>query len=529
MKNYAKFDFFEIQAIFTNAEIINGNSDWQAIGVSTNTRTIEAKNIFVALAGEKFDGHNYIEEAITKNASAIVVEKKWYHAFNENILAIQKNINHNPPNILIIVVENTIVALGELAFFHRMRFNFPVLAIAGSNGKTSTKELIYSVLSQKYKTLKTYKNFNNRIGVPLMMLQFSEEYEMAIIEIGTNEPGEIAILSKMLSPNYGLITNIGKEHLELLKDLDEVEIEETFLFGQLLKTGGNCFINFDDARLKKYAKVITNNITYGAKNSEINAQADVTVQKNFTVQKDDTVEADFTVEIEFDDFLYPTLKYKISHLTQDKIYSVKINSIGLAIALNAIAAVAVGYGTGLTGEEISEGLENFEPAIDGYARMVVEEINGIKVLNDCYNANPSSMEMSLKTLSMLKNIDYKIAILGDMFELGDSAKEEHISIINLALNLADEVIVTGSNMTTAANELHSRTSNAKLKAFNIFSEISEYISDFNSNADSRKIAILVKASRGMAMEKLIEKMHSRHGCAFLSFNFKNSSSRAASS
>jgi UDP-N-acetylmuramyl pentapeptide synthase len=312
-----------------------------------------------------------------------------------------------------------------------------------------------------------------------MMLQFSEEYEMAIIEIGTNEPGEIAILSKMLAPNYGLITNIGKEHLELLKDLDEVEIEETFLFGQLLKTGGNCFINYDDERLKKYAKIITNNITYGT-NSE----------------------ADFVVDIEFDDFLQPTLKYKIPHLNQEKKYSAKINSVGLAIGLNAIAAATVGFGMGLSGAEISRGLESFEPTVDGYARMVIEEINGIKILNDCYNANPSSMEMSLKSLSMLKNFDNKIAILGDMFELGDSANEEHINIINLALDLANEVIVIGRNMTKAANEINSKNSTTKLKVFDNFSEIAKHISNFNHT----KTVALVKASRGMEFEKLIESM-----------------------
>ena len=485
MKNYAKFDFYEIQAVFTNAEIININADFQAIGVSTNSKTTENKNIFVALKGEKFDGHNFIQEAISKNAAAVVIEKKWF--FNES------NSKDFIQKIPLIIVENTLIALGELAFFHRMRFNFPVIAVAGSNGKTSTKELIYSVLSQKYKTLKTYKNFNNRIGVPLMMLQFSAEYEMAIIEIATNEPGEIATLSKMLSPNFGLITNIGKEHLELLKDLDEVEMEETFLFGQLLKTGGNCFINFDDARLKKYAKIITNNITYGTHS-----------------------EADFAVNIEFDEFLHPTLKYKIPHqfdssaiayvsdsnFNQEKIYSAKINSIGLAIGLNAIAAAAVGFGMGLSGAEIARGLESFKPTVDGYARMVFEEINSIKILNDCYNANPSSMEMSLKTLSMLKNFDYKIAILGDMFELGDSAAEEHINIINLALDLANEVVVIGDNMTAAANEILGKNSTAKLNIFNDFSAIAKYISNFNN----RQTVALVKASRGMKMEGLIEEM-----------------------
>ena len=506
--NYAKFNFYEIQAVFTNAEIININSDFQAIGVSTNSKTVESKNIFVALKGEKFDGHNFINEAISKNAAAIVVEKSWYNSKGVLHTPIDTigHMQYAPTNFPLIIVENTLVALGELAFFHRMKFDFPVIAIAGSNGKTSTKELIYSVLSQKYKTLKTYKNFNNKIGVPLMMLQFSEEYEMAIIEIATNEPGEIATLSKMLSPNFGLITNIGKEHLELLKDLDEIEIEETFLFGHLLKTGGNCFINFDDERLKKYAKIIPNNISYGVSvcHCGLVPQSPRYFQGiPHQVRNDENKgnEADFKAEIDFDENLFPILKYKNPFSEEEKTYSAKINSVGLAIALNAVAAATVGFGMGLNGEEVTKGLENFSSTVDGYARMAIEEINGIKILNDCYNANPSSMEMSLKTLSLLKNFDTKIAILGDMFELGDSAEEEHKNIINLALEVANEVIVIGKNMTVAANAILVQKP-VDIRIFADVLYIAEYISHFkNSNT-----VVLVKGSRGMKMEKLIEIM-----------------------
>lgn len=474
IKNYAKFDYIEIQSIFTNAKTTNISDTWEAIGVSTDSRIVEKGNIFVALKGEKFDGHDCLEEAVQKGAAAIVISKQWFENNTNSSL-----LKETPT----VIAEDTLIALGELASFHRTRFNFPIIAVAGSNGKTSTKELINSVLSQKYKTIKTYKNFNNRIGVPLMMLSFSNEYEIAIIEIGTNMPGEILILSQLLQPNYGIITNIGKEHLELLHDLDEVEMEETFLFGQLLKIGGNCFINLDDERLKKYTKVIENNISYGL-----------------------TDEADFTVRVEFDENLHPTLSYKVPYIDKEKEYSAKINAIGMAIALNGIAAAAVGYGFGLTGEEIAKGLESFEPTVEGYARMVVENINGIKILNDCYNANPSSMEISLRTLSMLQNCDYKIAVLGDMYELGECTKNEHINVINTALELVNEVIVIGEYMSEAALKILNYKSKANLKMFKNFVDISENIKEYAKHNSDKKTALLVKGSRGMRMEELIERI-----------------------
>ena len=473
MTNYAKFNYFEIQSVFTNAKILNLYQKWQAVGVSTDSRTIEKGNIFVALKGENFDGHHKIDEVIQKGAVAAIVSIEWFNSLNFNSLNNSNDLISK--DFPLIIVTDTLIALGELAFFHRSRFKFPVIAVAGSNGKTSTKELIHSVLSQKYKTLKTYKNFNNRIGVPLMMLQFSDEYEAAVIEIGTNEPGEISILSQMLQPDYGIITNIGKEHLELLKDLNEVEMEETFLFGQLLKTGGNCFINIDDERLSKYTKVIENNISYGMNET-----------------------ADFTVKIEFTEQLNPIINFTIPYIDKNKTYSAKINSIGFAIALNAIAAAAVGYGLDLTGEEIVKGLESFESSEDGYARMFVQEKGSLKILNDCYNANPSSMEMSLKTLSLFKNADYKIAVLGDMFELGESSHSEHLNVINIAITVANEVLVIGENMKLVAEELLTNNSNLQLKIFEQFQAIADYIKNINHSK-----VVLVKGSRGMKMENLI--------------------------
>ena len=475
MKNYAKFNFTDIQAALSDAKFINFNNEWEAIGISTDTRTISKNNIFIALEGENIDGHYYIDEAIKNGATALIILNKWY---NDNINNIDKL-----QNIPLIVVKDTLNALGELAFFHRIKYTFPVIAIAGSNGKTSTKELISTILSQKYNVLKTYKNFNNQIGVPLMMLCFDEKTEIAVIEIGTSLPGEIAILSNMLNPDLGLITNIGKEHLEHLINLEQVEIEETFLYGKLLKTGGICFINCDDERLRKYTKILKKYITYGTNEAkkECNFFEDI----------------NFIGDIIINDDLTTTVNFKIDN----KEYSAKLNEIGYAIGLNSIAAIAVCAILGCTGEEIVAGLQNYSSAElqQGYARMSLQKINNFNILNDCYNANPSSMLLSIKTLSMHRKSKKHIAILGDMFELGESAHIEHINILEKASELLDEVLIIGENMLKAKKQINNNSN--KIKYFNNFEEMANYM---NNISNLENTTFLLKGSRGMKMETILQ-------------------------
>ncbi len=458
MKNNARFTSIELEAALSKANFINFNKEINVCGVSTDSRTIEKNNIFIALKGDFFDGHNSLESAFENGAIAAIVDEKW--------LANNKKTYKFP----LISVKNTLKALGELAFFHRIRFNFPIIAIAGSNGKTSTKELISSVLSQRYKVLKTYKNFNNQIGVPLMMLQFDDTYQIAIIEIGTNCPGEIAILSEMLQPNLGLITNIGKEHLEQLIDIEQIEIEETFLFGQLMKNGGTCFINCDDERLARYKNIIQNTITYGT---------------------NENTDCDFNVKIAINDTLKPSTTFQIN----DEKFTANLNAIGYAIALNSTAAIAMGAAFGLSGKEIKKGLESYKEDVEtlSYARMILQTYNNFTFLNDCYNANPSSMIMSIKTLSLYKNVNKKIAILGDMFELGEASEQEHYDILSYACKNLDEVIVTGSNMQQAANKINKNN----IKHFNSTQDIANYLKTLENKEQS---IFLLKGSRGMKME-----------------------------
>ena len=460
MKNTATFTLLELKSALTAIDFINFENEINVSGVSTDTRTLEKNNIFIALKGEVFDGHDSLADAFKKEASAVIISENWFKNHKNNI------------DFPVIVVKDTLKALAELAFFHRIRFNFPVIAVAGSNGKTSTKELIASVLSQRYKVLKTYKNLNNQIGVPLTILQFDSTHQAAVVEIGTNSPGEISLLSELLKPDLGVITNIGKEHLEQLIDLEQVEIEETFLFGNLMKTGGVCFINCDDQRLAKYKNILKNSITYGTDKS----------QKN-----------DFNVEIELKNDLTPSLYFNIN----DENFVANLNAVGYAIALNATAAIPIGAYLGLTGSEIKAGLEAYREnsTEQSYARMALQNVGKFLFLNDCYNANPDSMLMSIKTLLAYKQAKKHIAILGDMFELGEATEEEHSNVLENASNSLYKVLVTGKNMEQTAQ----KNKRNNVIYFGTLEEIANYIKKLD---DIENTVFLLKGSRGMKMENI---------------------------
>ncbi|MBS1538248.1 MAG: UDP-N-acetylmuramoyl-tripeptide--D-alanyl-D-alanine ligase [Bacteroidetes bacterium] len=427
------------------------------IGVSTDTRTLERGNIFIALKGEQFDGHSSLNSACEKGASVLIIEDGYKSKLSTEISSY--------PHI---VVESTITALGQLGKHHRNRFRIPIVAIAGAAGKTSTKELTAHLLSQRFSTLKTQANFNNQIGVPLTLLQLTSEHTAAVIEIGTNEPGEIEILSDICSPTHGLITNIGKEHLEKLIDLDGVEREETALFRALARTNGQILINMDDERLSNYSVSYPHALSYGIEHP-----------------------AALHATVEFNSHLQPILIFSGNKLR------VQMQTIGLAAAYNAIAAAAVGFSFGMTSDEIRVGLEQFSvPEAHGYGRMNVESFSGYTLINDCYNANPESMIIALKTLQLYPTNGKRIALLGDMRELGASAAEEHHAIIEQAVSAADRVIVIGEEMSSAAMRFpmvriaHSKKECAEM----LLAEISE--------GD----VLLVKGSRGMRLEEVIAEL-----------------------
>ncbi len=457
INNTAFFDAYELSVIFGEANVLADNSI-RCNAVSTDSRTIEKDNIFVALRGENFDGHNNVSDALRAGAAVAVINKDWYEA-NIDSLEIKNKY---------IIVKDTLVALGKLARFHRDRFTIPVIAIAGSNGKTTTKEITAHLLSQKYKTLKTYKNFNNRVGVPFMLLSLDESFEAAILELGTNEPGEIAMLSNICNPTHGLITNIGKEHLEFLINLDGVEMEETFLFGYLRNKAGIALINMDDARLAKYEPILENKLSFGKRD-------------NYGMK------AEYTLDAE----LFPTIDLEF----EDKKVTAKMQVRGIAPALNAIAASSAAFMLDLSADQIQSGIESYKNAEDAdYGRMKVIQIDSQIILNDTYNANPSSMQLSLETLQKINTSHKKVAVLGDMFELGENAMEEHKLCLMQASTVADEVLVMGDNMKLALEA----TNISNGKHFSSHHDLANYLKDLKDIS-----ATLVKGSRGMQMEKVV--------------------------
>jgi UDP-N-acetylmuramoyl-tripeptide--D-alanyl-D-alanine ligase/murE/murF fusion protein len=460
IENCAEFDVFELAVIFGEKNLINFDYNSIFNGISIDTRKIENYNIFVALKGEKLNGHDKIKEAFKKGAGACIVEKDWF------------DLNKNKKNFYgcsFIITNDNVEALGKLANYHRNRFDYPIIAVAGSNGKTTTKEMTAHVLSVKFDVLKTHENFNNLLGVPLMLLSMNDNYDLAVLELGTNQPGEIYALSKMVQPTHVIITNIGKEHLEFLIDLDGVELEETSIFS-FIRNDGFAFINNDDERLKKYSKIIENYMTFGTSD-------DVSLQ----------------AVISLNELLKPTIQFKY----EDKTFEVKMNTAGYTSALNAIAAAAVGIHFDLNDSEITSALESFQPLLfHGYGRMAIEKVRDFTLINDCYNANPSSMSAALENLANAKTSGKKIAVLGDMRELGETSLEEHISILKQALEVSDFVFITGNEFYNAYNTLNSQEN---IIFFNSKIELAAHLKQIISEND----IILVKGSRGMKMEEVI--------------------------
>jgi UDP-N-acetylmuramyl pentapeptide synthase len=307
-----------------------------------------------------------------------------------------------------------------------------------------------------------------------MLLQLNDDIDFAIIEIGTNYPGEIMILSEMIAPTAGIITNIGKEHLEGFIDLDGVELEETTLLGYLKKTEGMFFLNNDDPRLREYFWILDSKFTFGS-----------TGEFKFNLN----------AKIDFDDELHPIIDFYNDEIK----FTAKLKSQGLNFAYNAIAAASVGVHYNVPISDIQDALENFQPDnSESYGRGIVEKIGDVLLINDTYNANPDSMNLALQTLQKYNHATQKIAVLGDMLEQGDASIDEHIEILKIALDVADCVLLYGNEFKQAIVKIN----NSKIRHFENKDDLFENLkSEISSNA-----AVLVKGSRGMKMEEITEKI-----------------------
>lgn len=440
-------------------------------GVSTDTRTLAPGALYVALRGERMDGHAFVGEAFARGARAAIV------AADADVAAAAGRP--------LLVVADTARALGELARLHRDRFDIPVIAVAGSNGKTTTKEMIAAVLATRHTVLATEGNHNNHVGVPLTLFRLQPRHEIAVVEIGTNHPGEIAWLCEVLNPTHGLITAIGREHLEFFGSLDGVAREEGALF-RALHSGarGTAFVCADDRRIAALARGMRRTVTYGfrARNARIRGRK---------LEIDDRGRARFHL-----------------HLPRSKRpEEIRLGVPGEHNALNALAAAAVGAAFRVPAGSIRRALEG---AAGAGRRMETLDLEGVLIFNDTYNANPDSTLAALRTLAATRVPGKRIAVLADMLELGAAAPAEHARIGRAVRELGiDHLLTVG----TLARHIHEAAGKMQAVHYDQKNVLAEYLAELIAPGD----AVLLKGSRGMRMEDVVVFLQERLRSAVVPF------------
>ncbi|MDP3466971.1 MAG: UDP-N-acetylmuramoyl-tripeptide--D-alanyl-D-alanine ligase [Daejeonella sp.] len=419
--------------------------------ICTDTRKISKSCLFFALKGDHFDGNEFALKAIESGAAFAIIDDKKY-AVNEHF----------------ILVSDVLETLQDLARFHRKQLSIPVIGITGSNGKTTTKELIRSVLSQQFKTFATEGNLNNHIGVPLSVLSIDDSCEIAIIEMGANHQKEIGFLCEISQPTQGLITNVGKAHLEGFGGIEGVRIGKGELYEFIAKTGGTIFINADDQVLKEMCveRRLENIVSYGSG------------KDNFTSAR--LIASSPFLEIIWESNGEPSDKNS---------FTAKSNLPGIYNFDNIVSAICVGSYFNLSPEQINTGISSYHP-LNNRSQLLKTEQNTI--ICDYYNANPSSMIVALNNLESM-NTDSKAIILGDMFELGNEAIREHQLILDKALtvNTVRKIFI--------GEEFY------KLKGSNtaeFFRTVQETQQALEKNP-IKNCTVLVKGSRGMKLEILL--------------------------
>lgn len=407
--------------------------------VSTDTRKIQKDCIFFALKGENFNGNTYAKQALQKGASYAIVDEAEFNTSVETIL-----------------VDDVLIALQKLANFHRNHCQAKIISLTGSNGKTTTKELIKAVISKKYKTIATKGNLNNHIGVPLTLLSIAQDTEMAIVEMGANHQKEIEFLCTIAEPDFGYITNFGKAHLEGFGSEEGVIKGKSELYEHLINSGKPIFMNADDPiQIEKLA-------TY------VNKYGFTTAKQNY-----------FKIEL--------LGANPFVHLNVEE-FKIQTKLIGQYNFTNCCAAILMGKYFNVPLDDIKKALENYEP--DNNRSQLLEK-NGHQVILDAYNANPTSMRAALENFKSMKAIR-KIAFLGDMFELGETAAEEHQIIADQCANMSfDQVFLVGKNFADTTTNFPT---------FESFEMLSEYLKQH----PLEKSKLLIKGSRGMALERVLD-------------------------
>jgi UDP-N-acetylmuramoyl-tripeptide--D-alanyl-D-alanine ligase len=414
----------------------------QCGSVSIDTRKIEPDSLFVAIKGERFDANTFAKEALDKGASYVITDNPDYHIDDRTVL-----------------VPDSLIALQELAKFHRRYLQLPIIALTGSNGKTTTKELIHSVLSQKFKTGATVGNLNNHIGVPLTLLSFNRQTQIGIVEMGANHQKEIEFLCNIADPDYGYITNFGKAHLEGFGGAEGVIKGKSEMYDYLSQNGRTAFVNLED---------------------EIQVQKTESLKKfTFGLQKA-TADVNIT-SVSANPFVH--ISYNGNNLDS--------HLIGLYNANNINAAITIGKYFEVPDAAIKTAIEGYIPE-NNRSQLLTKGTN--EIILDAYNANPSSMAVAIENFVQLDKPS-KLMILGDMFELGQESRAEHQSIVSLlAAKAQGTVYLIGKDF--YANRIGR-------EGFYFFETFEALTKAIKSNRPQHTM-ILVKGSRGMALERVLE-------------------------
>lgn len=449
-------------------------------GVSINSRTVSKGELFICIKGERFDGHDFLADVIDKKVGGIILSnpeklpKKLAEKLSEKLL---KKLPDNPARTeegpFVIHTPNTLKALQDLAGFQRKRFPFQVVAVTGTNGKSTTKEMIASILETKFKTLKTQGNLNNHIGLPLTLLKREPSHETGVLELGMSAAGEIKKLAEIAQPDIGVITNISEGHMVQLKSLKDIQSAKGELF-QALTEEGTAIVNADDPLVLELTRSLrAKTVTFG-----IDQPADVRAS-----------------EIESKDNL--GFQFKVSLF--DKTLSVRLPYLGYCNIYNALAALATGYSMGIQEEAMTSGLENYQRMSQRNEQI---RHKGIDLINDTYNANPKSMTEALKTLDDFKTEGQRIFVIGDMLELGDRS-------IAIHQKLGEEIAGSKTNILVAVGELAGQAAKSAQtlagKKIHILEctdhqEAAEFLTRKAVSGD----CMMFKGSRGAAMEKVLQ-------------------------
>ncbi len=440
--------------------------------ISTDTRKIVPGSLFFALKGDKFDANAFARQAIESGAVYAIIDNPSYQLNEKYIL-----------------VDDVLTALQDLARHHRQQLNIPVIGLTGTNGKTTTKELIHSVLSQHYKTQATQGNLNNHIGVPLTVLTIDKSHEIAVIEMGANHQKEIALLCTIALPTHGLITNVGKAHLEGFGGVEGVKKGKGELYDYLRgesespkvrksespEASGVAFVNSDSAVLleMEQQRELKKTVFYGTGNAD-NLVTGQIIENS------------------------PLLTLEWENNNSGKSYQAKTQLTGAYNLDNILAAMCIGVYFGLSDDEINKGVESYLPK-NNRSQIVQTETNTL--ICDYYNANPSSMFVAIENIGKI-NANRKVLILGDMFEMGNESAVEHAAVIKKAMEIpVDERIFIGKDFFDAGSTMdHGPWSMVETPTF--YKTAEETINSLKANP-IKNSTILIKGSRGMALERLV--------------------------